>query len=487
MRQACSGVRLGLGSVGSSWRVWMYLLYNLSIWLCSPFIALWAAWRAGRGRLPGLMQRLGNIPGPGADSGPVVWLHAVSLGEAKVAGALAGELRSRVPGLRCVFTASTRTGYEEARRQAAPGDLALFPPLDYVWVCHRFLRKLRPQVVLILETELWPNLFREVKRSGAHLLLVNGRISDRSFTKYQRTRLLWRRVLAQPDLLCARSAGDADRLVKIGAQRERVKVTGDLKYAVRPALTPFVEALQRKVREAGAGPVLVAGSTMPGEEQYMFDAYLALRREFPGLWMILAPRHPERCTTVAEQVRTLGVPLQWRSEWRSDRAPNVPGVLLLDSTGELAALYKLATVAFVGGTLVPTGGHNILEPARFGCPTVIGPSMQNFAEVAAAFLNAGSGSVPGVGIRTGAVVQVQDTAGLIAALRYLFSHPEFARQLGNAAKEVFNRQLGSMDSLLNTLQALLERQPVRADPGAEGIPALRDAGVSPEGLQQSLK
>jgi 3-deoxy-D-manno-octulosonic-acid transferase len=465
----------------------MYLLYNLLIWLGSPFIALWVGWRSGRGRLPGLAQRLGNIPELGAGGAPVIWLHAVSLGEAKVAGALAGELRSKVPGLRCVFTASTRTGYEEAHRQAAPSDLVLFPPLDYGWVCRRFLRKLRPQLVLVLETELWPNLFREVKRSGAHLLLVNGRISDRSFARYKNTRLLWRHVLAQPDLVYARSAADAARFIEIGARQERVKVARDLKYAVRPAPSPFVESLQKTLREADAGPVLVAGSTMPGEEQHMLDAYLALRREFPRLWMILAPRHPRRCRAVAEQIRALGIPFQIRSEWRSEGAIRVPGLLLLDSTGELASLYQLATAAFVGGTLVPTGGHNILEPARFGCPTVIGPSMENFPEMAAEFLNGGSGSVPGEGIRTGAVVQVPDTAGLILALRYLLSHPEFARQLGNAAREVFQRQLGGMDFLLNTLQALLQCQPVGAEPGEEEIPALRDARVNAERLQQSLK
>jgi 3-deoxy-D-manno-octulosonic-acid transferase len=334
--------------------------------------------------------------------------------------------------------------------------------MDYAWICRRFLRRLRPDVVVILETELWPNLFREVKRSGASLLLVNGRISDRSFPRYRATRLFWRRVLAYPDALFPQSGRDADRFRTLGAPQARVRVAGNLKFAARPAASAFVETLRARLRESGAGPILVAGSTMPGEEKYLLDAFLQLRHEFPTLFMVLAPRHPERFAAVAEEVRLSGIPLQLRSQWTEKTTPPVPGILLLDSTGELGSMYALATVAFVGGTLVSTGGHNILEPAHFACPTVIGPSMENFREIAQQFLESNTtGQILGDdGIRTGAVVQVQDASGLVTALRYLFANPAFAKRLGESARELANQQLSGLEPLLQELEGRLTRKSV---------------------------
>ena len=515
----------------------MYLLYNLAIWLGSPLLILWVAYRTLRGRLPGLAQRLGflaeqavrapfgwahgpelvegrlqpcrevgekrralapEVPAKLADgsvsfsdkvtsshSGPVAWFHAVSLGEVKVAASLINELRKRVAGVRIIITSSTRTGWEEARRRAAPGDTVLFPPMDYAWICRRFLRRLRPDVVVVLETELWPNLFREVKRSGASLLLVNGRISDRSFPRYLATRLFWCRVLVYPDALFPQSERDADRFRTLGAPLARVRVAGNLKFAARPATSPFVETLRARLRESGAGPILVAGSTMPGEEKYLLDAFLQLRHEFPTLFMVLAPRHPERFAGVAEEVRLSGIPLQLRSQWVEATASSVPGILLLDSTGELGSMYALATVAFVGGTLASTGGHNILEPAHFACPTVIGPSMENFREIARQFLESKSaGRIPGDGIRTGTVVQVQDASGLVTALRYLFANPAFAKRLGESARDLANEQLSGLEPLLQELKDRLTRKHVAK--AGQNLPG-HETSVSAEKWQEVAK
>ncbi|MBI4459144.1 MAG: 3-deoxy-D-manno-octulosonic acid transferase, partial [Acidobacteria bacterium] len=352
----------------------MYFIYNSILWLASPLLLLWLAWRAWRGRLPGLGQRFGFVKlaeSPGA--GPRVWLHAVSLGEVKTAGVLIEELRRRLPGLRFVMTTSTRTGWETAR-QLLPAEDVLFPPLDWKWVCRRFLRRIGPKAMVVLETELWPNLFREAKRSGAALFVVNGRISDKAFPRYQASRRLWRRVLALPDGLLAQTARDAERFLAIGAPAEKVRAAGNLKYALRPAPAPVVETLRTAIRHADAGPVLVAGSTMPGEERYLLETFRELLEEFPCLWMILAPRHPERFRAVAEEVRQSGIRLQLRSELQRQPSISAPGILLLDTIGELGDIYQLATVAFVGGTLALTGGHNILEPARMGRPILIGPN-----------------------------------------------------------------------------------------------------------------
>jgi 3-deoxy-D-manno-octulosonic-acid transferase len=421
----------------------MYLLYNLLLWILSPALLGWAVWRNRRGRLDGLRARCGFFSEHlSPDAAPVVWLHAVSLGEMKVAGALADQLRARVPGIRFVLTASTRTGYAEARRNAGAADVVLYPPADYRWVCRLFLRRLRPDLLVVLETELWPNLFREAKRFGAGLVVANARISDRSLPRYRATRSFWKAVLGQVDAVYAQSPRDAERFALLGAPENRVQMAGNLKYTMPLPTTPLAATLAQALRDAKAGPVLVAGSTMPGEEAILLDTFLHLRRDFPALWMILAPRHPERSAAVAAEARAQGVPLQLRSAWTPGEAI-VPGIFLLDTTGELASLYPLATAAFIGGTLVPTGGHNILEPAQAGCPIVIGPSMENFAEIAGRFLQAN------------ALIQVRDSSDLISSFRSLLTRPDHGKELGRAARELLERQESGMEVLLKAIQQRL--------------------------------
>ena len=445
----------------------MYFLYNLAYGFGLALISPWLAWRALRGHLPGIGQRLGLLShGDSPAAEPAVWIHAVSLGEVKAAAALVNELRIRFPGVRIAITTSTKTGWTEARKLLQPGDSLHFPPLDLGWICRRFLRRLKPRAVLVMETELWPNLFRETKRYGALLLLVNGRISDNAFPRYRASRFLWRRVLAQTDGLFPQSSTDAERFRVLGAPLEKVRVAQNLKFATQPASSPMADALRESLENSKAGPVIVAGSTMPGEEKYLLDAFTQLLPEFPRLWMILAPRHPERFASVAEQVCALGISLQYRSQWSPQTTPSVPGVLLLDSIGELGAIYQFATVAYVGGTLVPTGGHNILEPAYFARPIVIGPHMENFQEIAARFLqDAGVGKGPdgpGIHTHTGSVIQLQDAAGLSATLRFLFQNPEFSQRLGKSARNLLNTPVGAVNPILDELEKLFaSREAVR--------------------------
>ena len=459
----------------------MYLLYNLLSWPLAVLLFPWLAYRAARGRLPGLGQRLGLIPLPNAESsGPTLWLHAVSLGEVKAAAPLIEQLQTRFPKARVVMTTSTRTGWEAARK-ILPADAVFFPPLDLAWICRRFLHRIRPQAVLVMETELWPNLFREAKRFGAALLLVNGRTSDRAFLRYHATRFFWRRVMAQPDAVLAQSKRDAERFIALGAAPEKVKVAGNLKFALRPSPAPIVQALRAMAEDSAADPILVAGSTMPGEEKLLLEAFQQLVSEFPRLWMILASRHPERFDSVAEEVRALGIPLQLRSQLRPQTKLQLPGVLLLDTMGELGSLYELATVAFVGGTLSPTGGHNILEPAYFARPILIGPSMTNFQEIAEEFLrDAKQGEIPeaeGIRVganpsrdrqgavtceipglentRIGAIVQLADAQGLVPALRFLFRNPGVRHRLGEAARTLLQKKLGATDRIVEEMERLV--------------------------------
>lgn len=438
----------------------MYWIYNLLSWPLALLLSPWLAYRAWRGRLPGLRQRLGLLPSFGSEYRPTVWLHAVSLGEVKAAGPLLHDLRDHSPEVRIVVTTSTLTGWQAARESLSSGDEVLFPPFDLAWICRRFIRRIRPQAILVMETELWPNLFRESKRSGVRLLLVNGRISDRVFPRYRASRFFWQRVLAQPDAILAQSQRDAKRFLALGAPPAKVRVAGNLKYAIRPSFSRIVPRLRALAEEAGAGPILVAGSTMPGEEKFLTAAFQELQREFPRLWMILAPRHPERFAAVAEELRTAGIPFERRSVLAAASSPagpqpklELPRVLLLDSIGELGAVYDMADVAFVGGTLVPTGGHNILEPACFGKAIVIGPSMTNFQDIADAFFrDAPDSNVEGA--RMGAAVQVPDPSLLSAVLRYLFRNPALCRSLGDAARNLVENELNPMDRIRQTLSRL---------------------------------
>jgi 3-deoxy-D-manno-octulosonic-acid transferase len=449
----------------------MYLIYNLLSWPVALLLSPWLAYRSWRGRLPGLGQRLGLIPlNPitAPESKPTIWLHAVSLGEVKAAAPLLGELRAQFPGLRIVLTTSTRTGWQAARECLSSSDVVLFPPFDLAWICRRFLRRIRPQALLVMETELWPNLFREAKRSGVPLLLVNGRVSDRAFPRYRASKFFWQRVLAQPDAILTQSKRDAERFLALGAPEDKVEVAGNLKYAIRPLFSPIVPRLRAMAEEAGAGPILVAGSTMPGEEKFLAAAIRELGQEFPHLLTILAPRHPERFASVGEELRTAGIPFLRRSALSilspgvsqgqapgSDLQPKLelPGVVLLDSIGELGAVYELADVAFVGGTLVPTGGHNILEPACFGKAILIGPSMSNFQDIADAFLRDGR-SAGLNGVRMGAAVQVLDASSLSSALRYLFRNPALCRRLGEAARGLVEKELDPIDRIRRELVRL---------------------------------
>ena len=315
-----------------------------------------------------------------------------------------------------------------------------------------------------METELWPNLFREAKRSGVPLLLVNGRVSDRAFPRYRATRFLWRRVLAQPDAILTQSKRDAERFLSLGAPEDKVEVAGNLKYAIRPSVSPIVPRLRAMAEEAGAGPILVAGSTMPGEEKLLAAAIRELGQEFPHLLTIVAPRHSERFASVGEELRAAGIPFLRRSALSeisqggaagSDLHTKLelPGVLLLDSIGELGAVYELSDAAFVGGTLVPTGGHNILEPACFGKAILIGPSMSNFQDIVDTFLRDGRSSGMD-GVRMGAVAQVLDASSLSSALRYLFRNPALCQHLGEAAHRLVEKELNPLDRIRRELARL---------------------------------
>jgi 3-deoxy-D-manno-octulosonic-acid transferase len=314
----------------------------------------------------------------------------VSVGEVLAIAPLVGEMRAQ--GFRVVVSTTTHTGQRLARDKFGEGDVFYFP-LD-LGVCIRpYMRALRPRLVVLAETEFWPNFLRLARASGARLAVVNARISDRSLPRYRRWRRLLHTVLEPVDLFLAQSEADAERLREVGAAAGRVEVTGNLKFDARPPVeTAAVTALGLRLLATGA-PIVVAGSTVEDEEEYVLQAFRMLAEEYPAAVLVLAPRHRERFEAVARELSEKRFRWVRRSELNAKtpdaEKPDVESlggkVVLLDTLGELAAMYRYANLAFVGGSLVPRGGHNILEPAFFGRPILIGPHTENFRDVVSCF------------------------------------------------------------------------------------------------------
>lgn len=445
----------------------MYLLYSLltaaGMVLLSPYFLIRGLMR-GRD-LSNIPERLGwkfphslrGISVVGANS-KSIWIHAVSVGEVLAAVPLAKQLKQRYPQLQLVVSTTTTTGQQLARERMDFADAIFFFPLDWTGPVRRALKATQASVVLIVETEIWPNFLRECRRANVPVIFVNGRLSERSYVGFLRAisysggllRGFLKRILNDAALFLMQGDEDAARVLALGAPKERVIVTGNLKYdLVEPpesALSVWMEAeLARNHRR----PVLIAGSVMAGEEAMVLGAFSDVEREFPGALLILAPRKPDQFDSAAAIIAQAGRKLLRRREISFDGnagdALASPGnVFLLDSLGELAGLYRLADAVFVGGSLVPVGGHNILEPAAFGKAPVYGPYMQNFREMAAAFLDAG------------ASIRVANAQELGSAWLGLLGDPERAARMGAAARELVDRNRGATQRVLSRVEQILD-------------------------------
>jgi 3-deoxy-D-manno-octulosonic-acid transferase len=420
----------------------MYLIYSLLL----AFVALvslpWWLFqmlRLGKYR-SGLRERLGLMPARLSDARPgCIWVHAVSVGEVLAVGQLIAKLQERYPDRQIFVSTTTATGQSLARQRLGENRV-FFMPLDFPFAVRAYLNALKPRMLVLAETEFWPNLLRLARKHGTAVATVNARISDRSFPRYRRFRWFFRRALSNVDLFLAQTADDAERLRTIGAATERVQVSGNLKFDVRQvAGTSLVNNLRAALGKDT--PVIVCGSTAEGEEGPVLDAFKAVQRQFPAAVMVLAPRHPERFEKVAAMIASAGIPLQRRSSW-STAQPITPGIFLLDSVGELASVYALAGIAFVGGSLVPTGGHNILEPAQHGVAIVVGPHTFNFREMVNLFVQGGA-------------IKIADADSLAAAFLALLSQPEEKARLGRRAKELFVQHAGATQRTLDALAPLL--------------------------------
>jgi 3-deoxy-D-manno-octulosonic-acid transferase len=354
-------------------------------------VALYLLYRGIRNRryFAGLAERLGFLPATIQTTGSgAIWFHAVSVGEVFSCVELIRALRAAHPRTRLYVSTTTLAGRDTAdQKLEGLADGVFFAPLDYRSVVRRVLRRLRPAAVVVLETEIWPNLYRESKRGGASLILVNGRISDRALPRYRRWSWFFRHVLRCADTIFAQSAEDEHRFVTAGARLDHVQVAGNLKYDFTPPSSGVAPTIAEFLDRTKPEKIWIAASTMPPADSTDVDEDDAVLRAFaqvarPGLLLILAPRRPERFDVVAEKLKRAGVSFVRRTNLKT---LELPGVLLVDSIGDLAALFERADVVFMGGTLARRGGHNILEPAYFAKPVIVGPHMENFAAIAREF------------------------------------------------------------------------------------------------------
>ncbi|OFW12597.1 MAG: hypothetical protein A3F70_00700 [Acidobacteria bacterium RIFCSPLOWO2_12_FULL_67_14] len=426
----------------------MYLLYSLAtlavLLVLSPYF-LYQALRHKK-YIGSLKQRLGYLPvSLNLDGDESIWVHAVSVGEVLAARALIGELRRTYPRLRLFLSTTTRAGQELARRNVREVDGVFYFPIDWTFSVRRTLDIVRPRLFVMIETEIWPNVLRECRRRGIRTVLVNGRVSYRSFPRYRIIAPVFRRVLADLDRYCVQGEESAERLMRLGADPGRITVTGSLKFdAINTSPTPGRghERVLRFFRMSAGRPVLVAGSTLKGEEAPIIRAFNRLRTRGSNPLLVIAPRQPERFGDVERICRQEGLSTVRRTELPIDAEPRGDAVVL-DTIGELAVVYQIATVVFVGGSLVPAGGHNILEPAAFGKPIVFGPYMQNFAEIAAAFL------------ANDAAVQVQSAREVDETIVGLMGDPVRRARLGAAARALVDANRGAKEQTLAVITALV--------------------------------
>jgi len=433
--------------------------YNLALLAVLVVGSPWWLWRVATTRKyrEGLMERLGWIRvgrdgrimgrrvGNAVGDRPLIWVHAVSVGEVLAVSRLMKTLDAAWPEYFVAISTTTRTGQELARERFG-ANRVFYCPLDLPWAVRAYLNALKPRMLILAETEFWPNLLSGCFRRGIPVAVVNARISDRSWPRYRRLRGLWEPFLRRLSAVLAQSETDAERLRAIGCAPERVSVAGNLKFDVR-ATEEADATIQLKARGAELRFV-VAGSTLAGEEAALLEAWPMVLQADPRLVLVIGPRHPERFEGVSVLLQRSGLEWEKRSDWRSQKTSELtalkPGtIVLLDTIGELSSVYSLSSIAFVGGSLIPAGGHNPLEPAQFGVPIVMGSNYANFRAIVE-------------DLRAHDGIWITAKEDLADTLIGLIQDGATAKAMGLRAKQVFDQQAGATERTIRALQALLD-------------------------------
>jgi len=394
-----------------------------------------------------LLEKMGLYPKEfkkAMENSHPIWIHAVSVGEVISLIPLVKNLKKAYPSLPILLSTGTVTGNQTAREKMEGVNHFLFLPFDLPWIMRKTIRMVKPQLVLIAENEVWPNFFWEIRRQGIKSMLVNGRISDRSFKGYMALRFFFKDVLNSLSLFCMQSAFDAERIIQIGVPKDKVMVTGNMKFDSQWEIhPPEIERLRKELHLCDGSQVFIAGSTHEGEEEIILEAFNILKEKFPKLILIVAPRHPERFAEVETLAKRIAGNCFRRTELMNMQHAAAQ-VIILDTIGELAKIYALATVVFVGGSLINFGGHNPLEPASFGKPVLFGPSMEYFREISELMLK-GGGSL-----------QVKGREDLVQKCHQILATPSLQEEMGKRAHKVFQSHRGATEKTLERIKFLLE-------------------------------
>lgn len=427
----------------------MYLLYDLALMIVALVAVPYYFFRGLRqGKIRrGIRERLGFFPGSKLDpvrGEKIIWVHAVSVGETRAAVPLVRELKRQRPDHRLILSNVTETGHAVAQ-EIPEIDLCLFFPFDFTRVVRRVFQKVRPRMIIIVETEIWPNFVRQAADRGIPVILANGRISDRSYPRYRWIRFLLRPILDRFSAFCMQSELDAERIIGLGAAKERVQVTGNLKFDTKPLELgqTQIEEFKIELRLPKNLQIIVAGSTHAGEEEIILEAYRKLLQEGRNILLMLVPRHPERCRSVSELLASNGISFTLRSRIdRLDRPLRTGEVLLVDTMGEMLRLYATADLVFLGGSLVNIGGHNALEASLMKKPVIFGPCMQNFKEISNLLIQAGGGR------------QVSREE-LPEVMAHLLDHPKQRRDMGEKGYSLFQDNVGATAQTLEVIEEII--------------------------------
>jgi 3-deoxy-D-manno-octulosonic-acid transferase len=403
----------------------------------------------------GFSMRLGRFPqGIVSKKKRTIWLHAVSVGEAGAVATLVKDLKREFPESRLVISTVTKTGNRIARRLIDKDDLTIFAPLDIGFICRRAIEFIDPEIFIVVETEIWPNLIVNLAKKKIPIVLINGRVSGGSFRGYRIIRPLIKAILKRFTLLCMQTKEDAQRIIELGAEEDRVKVTGNMKFDIqktedsdrRESRAQARESQKSELGLSEAEKLFIAGSTHPGEEGIVLRAYKDLINTYPGLRLLIAPRHIERTKEIKKLILKFGFESQKISQLNSTLPPttyHLPPVLVLDTIGQLKELYALSDLVFIGGSLIPRGGQNPLEAAVFSKPILFGPYMYNFSNIAGLF------------IKRGAAIMVRDANELREHSLQLLKNPALRQQLGARAKDLIEENKGTTLRNLQLLKGVM--------------------------------
>jgi len=430
----------------------VYALYNLLLWSISLTVLPWMMIKrmiaGARGEV--FWQKLGMISPHILETmtgKPRIWVHGVSAGEVSAIHPLIRELRTQYPGACIVLSTGTESGQKVARERVPEASAYFYFPLDIPWIVRRVVRRLQPDLCIVAETELWPNFLRIVKKEGAKTMLANGRISERSFKRYGKTRFFWMGVLDHFDVLSMIRVQDGERIIAMGANPVNVYVNGNCKFdqAVFSAEAIHPEEMKKILEVGEDDQVLIAGSTHEGEEEILLRVYLRIREKHPDVLLFLVPRHVERADRVEKLCEKYGVKDVVRRSEIDSQGRRGARIVLWDIFGELFKLYSLGTVVFCGGSFIPRRGQNILEPAAWGKAVLYGPSMEDFADAQQLLESVGAG------------IGVGNESELFHWCLHLLDHPQERRSRGEAGKEIVFAQRGAARRNLELARRLLSR------------------------------